>query len=292
PLLALALLVGLVWLAWAARRTAPPVAWGICWTGLALLPVSNLLPIGELAAERFLYLSSVGASVALAWVLTRGVKPHPEAASRAPRALVGTLGCAVVLLFAINTMDRNRDWSDDLALWEKTVRQSPTSVNARMNVGKALFLRGRVAEAARHFEAALALAPAHVDALNNLGAAYAQLGRIEEARQAFHRATLIRPDHPETWYNLGYLRYWQGDLPGADAALQRAGKLDPQNPKVAYVLGLVAYRRGDLAEAEARWRQTLQLDPTFTKAAKNLAAVARARERAAEAGSPRKPSAP
>jgi len=84
PLLALALLVALLGLAWAVRRTATPVAWGILWAGLALLPVSNLLPIGELGAERFLYFSSLGACVALAWVVTRRIEPLKEASSRAP----------------------------------------------------------------------------------------------------------------------------------------------------------------------------------------------------------------
>ncbi|MDV2502477.1 MAG: tetratricopeptide repeat protein [bacterium] len=279
PLLALALLVALLGLAWAARRSATPVAWGILWTGLALLPVSNLLPIGELAGERFLYAPSVGACVAIAWVMTRGGKPSTEASSTAPAPLVWVLGCAVVILFAINTVDRNRDWSDDLALWEKTARQSPRSVNARMNVGKALFQRGSVEDAARHFEAALELSPTHVDALNNLGAAYGQLGRIDEANRAFHHATIIRPDHPQAWYNLGFLRYRQRDFSGAEEALRRARGLDAQNPKVPYLLGLVAYRRGDLEEAEARWRETLEIDPSFTKASRNLTALLEARER-------------
>ena len=281
PLLALALMVALVGLAWAVRRTATPVAWGVLWSGLALLPVSNLLPTGELAAERFLYFSSVGACAAIAWVMAKGIQvPLKGRSPRAPVAITSALGCAVLVLFAITTIDRNRDWSDDLALWEKTARQSPKSVNARMNFGKALFQRGRVPEAAGEFEAALALSPNHVDALNNLGAAYGQLGRADEARKAFHHATLIEPDHAGAWYNLGFLRYRQGDLRGAEDALRRARGLDPQNSKVPYLLGLAAYRRGDLEEAEGLWRETLRLDPTFTKASKNLSALIQARERA------------
>ncbi len=205
------------------------------------------------------------------------IKERPP---RAPVAIASALGCVVLVLFAITTIDRNRDWSDDLALWEKTARQSPKSVNARMNFGKALFQRGRVPEAAGEFEVALSLSPNHVDALNNLGAAYGQLGRADEARKAFHQATLIEPDHAGAWYNLGFLRYRQGDLRGAEDALRRARGLDPQNSKVPYLLGLVAYRRGDLEEAESLWRETLRLDPTFTKASKNLSALIQARQRA------------
>lgn len=285
PLVALALLVALLGLALAARRSATPVAWGILWTGLALLPVSNLMPIGEVAAERFLYAPSVGACVAMAWVMARRQSSSADARAAGPTTRVGALVCAVVILLAINTVDRNRDWSDELALWEKTARQSPQSVNARMNAGKALFQRGGVEKAVGHFEAALELSPTHVDALNNLGAAYGQLGRIDEAQRAFHHATIIRPDHPQAWFSLGFLRYRLRDFAGADAALRRARGLDPQNPKVTYLMGLVAYRQGRLEEAEARWRKTLELDPTFAKASKILAAL-QARGRGGGEGRP------
>lgn len=271
PLLAAALLAGLLLLGWALREKAPPVAWGIFWTALALLPVSNLLPVGELGAERFLYWPSVGACGALGWA----VAPRGEGAR--PRALSAALAGAVLVLFAANTVDRNRDWSNPLALWSKTVSQSPDSVNARMNLGKALFQAGRVEEAGEQFEAALKLSPNYVEGLNNLGAVYARLGRLDEARRAFRRVTLIEPGHGDGWFNLGYLLYKQGDLPGAEKAMERARAADPQNPKTAYLSGVVAFRLGKLDEAEALWRETLRLDPSFTRASRSLSALRRAR---------------
>jgi tetratricopeptide (TPR) repeat protein len=281
PALSMMLLVTLLGLAWYLRRRAAPVSWGVFWWALALLPVSNLWPIGELAAERFLYLPSVGACAALGWAFSRGEEQAGEDRSVWRRLCSAPvfLGLAVVVLFSVNTVDRNRDWMDAYRLWRKTVRQSPESLHARMNLGKVLFQMGRVKEAAGQFEAVLERSPHYVDALNNLAAAYAKLGRLDDARRAFARATAIRPDHPQAWFNLGFLLIKKGDLAEAREALERARALDPANPKIPYLLGLIAYRHGDLDGARILWQETLSLDPAFGKAQRALLALERARRR-------------
>ena len=200
PLLALALLVGLLGLAWAVRRTATPVAWGILWSGLALLPVSNLVPFGALAAERFLYFSSVGACVALAWVMTRVARPRKEGSSQAPgNPLAGALVLAVLVLFSANTIKRNQDWSNNFILWDKTVRQSPLSFRAHNNLGSLLARKGRYAEAESLIKRALAikekaLGPDHpylARRLNNLAELYRAQGQYAKAEPLFRRSLAL-----------------------------------------------------------------------------------------------------
>ncbi len=264
PLLALALLIGLLGLAWAVRRTAQPVAWGILWSGLALLPVSNMLPIGEIGAERFLYTSSVGACAALGWVMTRGIRPHTEEFRWAPQGLAGALVCAVLFLFTINTIERNRDWSDALVLWEKTVRQSPQSFRAHRNLYHTLIKKGRYAEyeaeALLKRERALAiqekaLGPDHpkvAQSLNNLAALYLQKGKYAKAEPLFKRALGIRekalePDHPylvQSLNNLAALYQIQGQYLKAEPlykwSLSILEKTEPNHPKVATTMEKLA----------------------------------------------------
>ena len=257
PLLALALLVGLVGLAWAIRRTAPPVAWGILWAGLALLPVSNIVPIGELGAERFLYFSSLGACVALAWGMTRGVKPLKEDFSRASIPLAGALGCAVLVLFAVNTIDRNRDWANDLVLWEKTVRQSPQSHRANHNLSAVLRKKGRYAEAKTFFNRSLVLLekdvgqdnPRVATTLTDLAAHYDSQGQYVKAEALLKRALAIRekalgPDHhlvAQSLNNLASVYHVQGQYAEAEPLYKRALAIQekavgPNHPNVAVTL--------------------------------------------------------
>jgi tetratricopeptide (TPR) repeat protein len=316
PLLALALLLTLLGLAWAVRRTAQPVAWGILWSGLALLPVSNLVPIGELGAERFLYTSSVGACAALAWVLTRGIKkPLKEAPSRVPMVLAGALGCAVLVLFAVSTIERNRDWSDDIVLYEKTVRQSPKSARAHRNVAFVLKRNGRYAEAELHFHQALtirekALGPDHpqvATVLKNLAMLYYVQDRYADAEPLFKRALAIRekalgPDHryvATVLKNLAKLYYAQDRYADAEPLFKRAlaireKALGPDHRHVATVLKNLAklyYVQDRYADAEPLFKRALGIweknlgpdHPDVAAGLENYAALLRKTDRASEA---------
>ncbi|MCH7768571.1 MAG: tetratricopeptide repeat protein [Nitrospinae bacterium] len=281
PLLALALIVGLLVLAWAVRRTAPPVAWGILWSGLALFPVSNIVPIGELGAERFLYFSSLGACVALAWVMTRGVKPLKEDSSRAPIPLAGALVLAVLVLFSANTIKRNQDWSNNFILWDKTVRQSPLSFRAHNNLGSLLARKGRYAEAESLIKRALAikekaLGPDHpylARRLNNLAELYRAQGQYAKAEPLYQRAlanneTAWGPDHPSvatSLNNLAVLYNDQGQYAKAEPLYKRAlaikeKALEPDHPSLATSLNNLAvlYRaQGQYAKAEPLFKRAL-----------------------------------
>jgi len=262
PLLALALLIGLLGLAWAVRRTAQPVAWGILWSGFALLPVSNILPIAEFAAERFLYFSSVGACVALAWVMMRVARPRKEGSSQAPgNPLAGALMLAVLVLFSANTIDRNPDWSDDFLLWEKTVRQSPRSHRANRNMSIVLRKKGRYAEAKTFFNRSLEILekdisqdnPHMATILTSLAAQYDSQGEYAKAEALHKQALAIRekalgPDHPHvatSLNNLAALYQVQGRYAEAEPLHKRAlaireKALGPDHPHVATSLNNLA----------------------------------------------------
>jgi len=284
PLLALALIVGLLVLAWAIRRTATPAAWGILWSGLALFPVSNIVPIGELGAERFLYFSSLGVCVALAWVMMRVARPCKEGSSQAPgNPLAGALMLAVLVLFSANTIKRNQDWSNDLVLWEKTVRQSPLSVRAHRNLGLTFKKKGRYAEAEPYLRQTLAniekaLEPDHpevLQSLNSLGSLYYAQGQYAKAEPLLRRALEIRekalgPDHPDvaqSLNSLGSLYYAQGQYAKAELLLRRALEirekaLGPDHPDVARSLNSLAGLQqtlGEYAEAELLHKRALSI---------------------------------
>ncbi len=303
PLLALAFLIALIWLAWAVRRTAPPVSWGILWAGLALLPASNLLPFGEIGAERYLYFSSLGACVALAWVMTRGMRPYKEASPRAPIPMAGALGCAVLVLFAANTIDRNRDWSDNFVLYEKTVRQSPKSARAHRNLGMLLWRERRYTEAKLHLERMLALmeetmGPDHpIVALThkNLIKRYRFQRLHSEVEPHYERALAneektLGPDHPRVatrLNNLAALYLAKGKYEKAELLFKRAlgireKALGPDHPDVARSLDNLAavYQfQGKYAKAEPLIKRALEIrerafrpnDPYIAKTLEDLA---------------------
>ncbi|MBI3552007.1 MAG: hypothetical protein HY077_05760 [Elusimicrobia bacterium] len=102
--------------AWRLRRRRPVVALGLLWIPATLLPVSGLVALHNLQAERYLYVPSAGLCLAAgAWVSS-------WLNSRSPRTrrLAGAATLTVVVLLSALTLRRNRDYRDDLSFFLAT----------------------------------------------------------------------------------------------------------------------------------------------------------------------------
>jgi hypothetical protein len=135
----------------ALLRVQPWYALALLWFFLHLAPTNSVLPRLDAVNDRQLYLASIG-PLALAGL----------ALALMPRGRVVLLGALAVVLGA-GTVLRNQDYRSERALWEATVRQSPDSARAHNNLGYALQLEGRRAEAC----AAYARAPQNLRARIN-----------------------------------------------------------------------------------------------------------------------------
>ena len=247
PHVALALVLVLSYLALiglAARRGWRDVALGLGWFLIALLPVSNLLPIPIPAAERFLYLPLCGLALAVAGSFGRLV----EKGAFGVRVVLGV--CLVSFAVLVNL--RHRDWRDDHALWLATVAVNPRSCGAQSAVGGSLLSQGMATgdagalrESVRRERLALDLCPDASEpyraafAYTRLGAAEALLGEHAQARAALQRAMELHPrlGLPVAW--LGYVAYLDGDTAGAATLLKRAIiDLGPPDSTVAAVARL------------------------------------------------------
>ena len=123
--------VVLVAVAW--RRGRSVEAFGLGWTAIAFLPVSNLLvPVGVLVAERTLYLPSVGLTLAAGAAL---------ATIPARRAAVIT--AVLVLAGAARSATRVPVWRDDVRLTASMLDDSPASYRGPARTGGLLQSRGQ-----------------------------------------------------------------------------------------------------------------------------------------------------
>ncbi len=146
---ALGLALVLVTLATAlvTRRRRPALAFGIAWTVLALVPVSNiLLATGVLLAERTLLLPSVGVTLA-AGAIGAAAWRHAQAAGRALAggAAVG-LG-ALLIVGMIRSAERQYVWRDTPSVVQQLVLDAPLNYRGWLMYGAYLRTQGRTAEA-------------------------------------------------------------------------------------------------------------------------------------------------
>ena len=205
------------------RRRSLLIAWS--WFLLPLLPVSNVIPIGTIQADRYLYLPVLGATIFVGWTIERVlVRSKPTG--------IG-LGLAVLGLFVALAIDRNRDWRDDLSLWRANVADYPDSPRAHANLGAALGLRGDPASAAREYRTVLALRPGQALASYNLGVALEDLAsaaptqaeaeRLRAEAEAAYRTAAAAERYPRGVHErLGFLLVGRGEVEAGVEHLRRA----------------------------------------------------------------------
>ncbi len=138
----LALWVGLGVLAW--RRGRRLEAFGLGWSLIALLPVSNLLfPTGVLVAERTLYLPSAGLAIALGtWV------------KDLPKRQVLLVAALVFLAGGIRTALRVPAWASSETVLQSVRHDSPRSYVAPMWTASSDLARHQPEQALAEFRAA------------------------------------------------------------------------------------------------------------------------------------------
>ena len=223
-------------------------------------------------ADHFCYLASIG----LIAVVVGAMAQIPRLTER-----VGQIAAAAVLaVLAALVWQRGAAYASAEALWLDTLARNPLAWIARNNLGAAYLERGRLAEAAEQFEAALRIKPDLDDAQNNLGTVALMQGRRDEAREHFLEAVRINPDFAAALINLATALLGEGRVDEAIGRYRKAlasrtldVRVQQSLPAVHANLGMALESKGDVAGAMAEYREALRLDPGLAPARQRLAAL-------------------
>ncbi len=231
------------------------ITYGGFWILVTLLPVCQIVPHHEMMAEHYLYLPMLGFALTVTLLL------HHFLARPSERWIFFSLAAVVLVLAAVRTIDRNRDWRDDLTLWSQTTRTAPGSARAQNNYGKALMQSGEIEPAIKAFRHAVAIRPGYAEALANLGVAYGAAGMTGQAMQYFRQALEINPQFAEVHFNIGVSRLQQGRYGEAEAAFREATAIRPWFAAAHYNLGKLYARGGDGPRALEHFTRVIRADP-------------------------------
>ena len=231
------------WTIWRFRRRAD-VVFGVGVFVLGLVPVMNVIPIGEVSAERFLYFPSLGVALLLGGVFASALAAkcpvlQPRDLSRAyggwrvSKPLAGylvTVLVAVLLAFAVKTIDRNHDWKNERILFAKTAEQEPTNPHPHAAIADAAYRNGDIATAVGEYQKALKLKPDYWIGLMGLARIWAQQGRYDEALPLFAKTAEQEPTNPYPHAAMADAAYRNGDIPRAVREYQKVLEIDPDYP--------------------------------------------------------------
>jgi hypothetical protein len=218
--------------------------WGFlgAWFFLILAPTSSLLPSGrQTFSEHRMYLPLAALSVAAVLALFALLRRRTRLT-----VLVGTLWVGALCLV---TIDRNKDYRSDLALYANVVSTYPHNAYGQFVYATALLGRGQDAEALKHLDIAVKLKSD--DKAIHINRAYAllRLNRMAEAIPEYEAGFRLGPVSPDTF--LGYA-----------TALVSVGRMDegmgyfsdytrrrPQDASAHYTVGQLLLAAGRNTEA-------------------------------------------
>lgn len=209
----------LLWRLWCAERRLS--YWPI-FSILAILPVSQIIPLITLMNDRYLYFPMIGvaALVGAGAVLLRK--------SLNEKVLTGII-ILLLLMLAVISFKRVTVWGSSRTLWGDVVSKYPDNFDAWEGLGEAYHLSAPVA--------------------------------LPEAEYAYNRAFAIYSSGPNNLFNLARVNILQGDNRKGIALLQRLLKISPQYVMGWTELGDIYFKKNLYRDAEHAYKMAENLQP-------------------------------
>jgi tetratricopeptide (TPR) repeat protein len=234
-------------------------------------------------AERYLYIPSFAAAIALALAMDR--------LSQWPKVI---LAGVVVLLFAAATFQRNKDWKDNVSLYNATLGVYPEAVVFRINLGQIYIEKNQDEQARPHFEQALAhlqntiyFHPPKEDARAyvNLATIAGRAREFDQARQYLEKALQIDADNAPAHAYLGdMIMASKGDYDAALPHLKKAIELNPSNDVAQDYMGVALFNLARYEEAAEYFQTALSINPANKDAREHFKAYTSLGLNAAQSG--------
>ena len=243
-------------------------SYAIFFYGATLILPSNLLfNVGAFMAERFLFMPSLGFSLAIAYTFANVLpEKFPEKEKMWRNVTVAVLGVAA-LAFSAKTVTRNMDWKDSSTLFAHDVHVSVNSIKGNSSYASDLYTQSDIAEskatlscgadslaciarrdsimrtAIPYFEKALSFDSLNSESLVRIGNIYYKLDNDYNTMFKYYKQALhSNPLNRDVWNNtIGVLTYNINDPEYEKTIWWDYVKLSPNYYESYYQLGEIYY---------------------------------------------------
>jgi tetratricopeptide (TPR) repeat protein len=269
--LGLCLYQGMRWL-----RSCPPAAWFMGLILLAILPISNLLPLPSIVVTPYRGgMAGVGVAALLAYAI---LVAAPQAAARfdTSRLLRGALGMGyAVLCLGVTVWSAGR-WQNEVKIATTCLRYDQDTIFIRYNLSAAYMGDQKPQLAAEQMEALLGRLFGPTSWQSPVGAVKAL--RANPRILDFVHANLgyiAEPDRciADLYSRLGSARIAAGDMKRAYNAFEVGAAIDPRHYEANLGLARCAFKAGDIATAKECLSKAIAGDPNQVEAHSLLAEI-------------------
>lgn len=263
----LSIFILMVMLFFKQRRDYPLMSFAIGWFLLALLPVSNLIPVNAYMAEHWLYIPSVGYFILFGMFFGFLYR-------RLRQKWFVEIMFGILLVFQIMlTVQQNRVWQDPVALYTRMLNHNPSMAKGHIHLGKAYLKDGDLDKAMMHFGSAIKINPHYAEAHNLLGEVYLRKGETGKAYLSFLEAVKSRPQHLGANTNVARMLVLEDRFEEAQITLDKVLLMDPDYVPALLESGKLyeLFRRPH--KAQVYFERVLELDPENAEARQRLDAL-------------------
>jgi TolA-binding protein len=278
----------------AGHPTAEVLAYCILFFFITMSVVSNIfIMIGSTLGERFLFVPSLAFCMGVAVILYPNPKGSNTLLSAFPLSRRDSFGAGrgvllviILALFSYKTFLRNKDWKDNLSLFEAGVEATPNSSRAESALGSSFREMGEKEQdpnkrveffktAIVYYKKAIEILPDNTEALYNAGVSYYGMGDKENALKVYEQALRISPEYTNASNNAGVIYFERKDYENAKKYFLHAIKYDPNNSDALGNLGAINHNLGNMQEAVDYYKRSLAINPGNQNVQGNLAKAER-----------------
>lgn len=250
------------------KNKLKPVAFGLSWFIIALLPSSSIVPLAEVLNDHRTFFPYIGLTIALfgiSGVFIQKLRKE-ELWNKAPGKMVVALFFMAILSHSYGTYLRNEVWDNNLNLWQDVSEKSPGNGRGLMNYGIALMENGNLEKAEGYFEQALKIIPEYPYLHINYGLLILRKEQPEKAEIYYKNAVKLGNNNPESHYYYGHFLSTQNRTQEAIAHLKQSITLSPAHLNSRYLLMKIYHDQENFDELAQLSSGTLKLLPEDEKA--------------------------
>ena len=235
-------------------------------------------PPAGIIAERFLYIASLGFSIAVIYFLFKLLKVPADKPDTGKQVWKVPLALLVILIpFTAKTVDRNKDWNSQISLFSHDIQYLNNSAKANFIYATTLKTQlienlkeggnrndaePQVAKIISLLEQTVKVYPGYFEAWNSLGEMYTMMKNDnEKALEYFSRTVKEKPTFAAGWYNLGYIHFQKEDFPQALNNFRMAATLDTSDLKTLSNLAMCYNKTGQLDSAVSTNEKIIRSKP-------------------------------
>lgn len=230
------------------------------------LTANIFFPIGAFMCERFLFISSIGFAIVLAWILTQYL---PKLKIKALWLLI-----PILCLYSFKTTNRNKAWKDGYTLIETDLQTSQNSVMSLSQYANNLYNKAikesDISERNRMYDEILKY-EIHADSICHdiqrtnfiLGTIYGKYKNdYPKAILHLQKSIEIDPTYVDAYQNLSISYAMSNQIDNAIATAQDGLKVDSNNIELCKMLSTLYYKIGQQEKVNYYMQKVTELEAT------------------------------